>query len=516
MVATVTKEKWAKLQSMVRELLQLLLAGPMPHKRLEKIRGFLIYMARTYRWMTPYLKSLHLVIDSWRPGRDAESGWSHKYLYKDEDGDWILGSGSGGEAEGAPDVIEPSGDLREMFEFQVRMLIKLLSGEAPAEQFCRAEGTVTAMYLWGDASGASFGSLIHEKEIEYEAAEWAGDHQEESSNWREANNLTTREEVMGRQGRLHRRELIIVTDNDTFEKAYYKGHSKSPKLNSIIFRLHQIARVTGAIIHVIHVAGTRMKEAGVDGLSRGDFLQGIMAGNHPLEYLPLNEDANFRAGGAVKEWADSWWGRGGTKGSVNEKPLKLLSPEDWFTLYENEEPRLWCPPPAAMETVVELFNDDRLAHPKIPHVFCVPRLMTHLWRKALEKDADLVFRVDAGAPFWPKSMHEPLNILVVLPLSFTPNYRGPWVMRGSDRSNDYRAALDTHYRRARGDETGKLHVMEGPLPDLRGGTATEPRDILRKFLAEAGSVQAMPVRLPRGVLQTAPERQIPRAKRTRR
>ena len=118
--------------------------------------------------------------------------------------------------------------------------------------------------------------------------------------------------------------------------------------------------------------------------------------------------------------------------------------------------------------------------------------------------------------FWPKSMHEPLNILVVLPLSFIPNYRGPWVMRGSDRSNDYRAALDTHYRRARGDETGKLHVMEGPLPDLRGGTATEPRDILRKFLAEAGSVQAMPVRLPRGVLQTAPERQISRAKRTRR
>ena len=94
---------------------------------------------------------------------------------------------------------------------------------------------------------------------------------------------------MGRQGRLHRRELIIITDNDTFEKAYYKGHSKSPKLNSIIFRLHQLARVTGAIVHVIHVAGTCMKEAGVDGLSQGDFLQGIMAGNHPLEYLPLNQ-----------------------------------------------------------------------------------------------------------------------------------------------------------------------------------------------------------------------------------
>ena len=54
----------------------------------------------------------------------------------------------------------------------------------------------------------------------------------------------------------------------------------------------------------------------------------------------------------------------------------MLSPEDWFTLYKVEHPRLWCPPPAAMATVVELFNDDRLPHPKIPHVFCVPQLMT--------------------------------------------------------------------------------------------------------------------------------------------
>ena len=71
-----------------------------------------------------------------------------------------------------------------MFEFHIDSLSKLFEGETPAIQYCRAEGSITALYLWGDASGASFGSLVHENSIEYEAAEWARDHKEESSNWR--------------------------------------------------------------------------------------------------------------------------------------------------------------------------------------------------------------------------------------------------------------------------------------------------------------------------------------------
>ena len=45
------------------------------HKRLECIRGFLIYVARDFKWMTPYLKDLHLTIYGWRDGSD-------KYFYK--------------------------------------------------------------------------------------------------------------------------------------------------------------------------------------------------------------------------------------------------------------------------------------------------------------------------------------------------------------------------------------------------------------------------------------------------
>jgi hypothetical protein len=42
------------------------------HKELEKTRGFLIYVSRTYPPMNPFLKGMHLKIDAWRPERDEE------------------------------------------------------------------------------------------------------------------------------------------------------------------------------------------------------------------------------------------------------------------------------------------------------------------------------------------------------------------------------------------------------------------------------------------------------------
>ena len=41
---------------------------------MESIRGLLVYVARTYRDMNPYLKRMHLTLDSWRPYRDKD-GW---------------------------------------------------------------------------------------------------------------------------------------------------------------------------------------------------------------------------------------------------------------------------------------------------------------------------------------------------------------------------------------------------------------------------------------------------------
>jgi hypothetical protein len=50
-------------------------AGPeMEHKTLESYRGFLIYLCCTYDAINPYLKGIHLTLDSWRPWR-KDDGW---------------------------------------------------------------------------------------------------------------------------------------------------------------------------------------------------------------------------------------------------------------------------------------------------------------------------------------------------------------------------------------------------------------------------------------------------------
>ena len=73
--------------------------------------------------------------------------------------------------------------------------------------------------------------------------------------------------------------------------------------------------------------------------------------------VPLNKGALSRAGTRLRTWLTGWWdGWLGTK-------MILLTPDHWFQLWKVPEPRLWVLPPAAMETIMEVFNEDRLAHP---------------------------------------------------------------------------------------------------------------------------------------------------------
>ena len=41
-------------------------------ERMESIIGFLIYVTIKYRDINPYLKGLHLTLDSWIPYRDKD------------------------------------------------------------------------------------------------------------------------------------------------------------------------------------------------------------------------------------------------------------------------------------------------------------------------------------------------------------------------------------------------------------------------------------------------------------
>ena len=75
------------------------------------------------------------------------------------------------------------------------------------------------------------------------------------------------------------------------------------------------------IVHVIHVAGTWMKELGIYGLSRGNLLYGVMAGKCTLEILPLNVRA-LDILGRLKQRIRNYWGC--------QPPIKL-DQVGWFT-----------------------------------------------------------------------------------------------------------------------------------------------------------------------------------------
>jgi hypothetical protein len=122
-----------------------------PHKRLESIRGFLIYVIRTYPTFTPYLKGIHLTLDSWRPGRDQE-GW--KVLnaiqhYKDEGPMVDLDLHPPKSVVGVPRL---KGDHQALAE--------LFSTTHPPRRVIRSTTILMALNGFGNASGEGFGSTL--------------------------------------------------------------------------------------------------------------------------------------------------------------------------------------------------------------------------------------------------------------------------------------------------------------------------------------------------------------------
>ena len=123
------------------------------------------------------------------------------------------------------------------------------------------------------------------------------------------------------------------------------------------------------ISHVIHVVGTRMKELGIDGLSRGDFLEWVMTVKYPLGVLPLDVVALDRYFGCDK-WIRYWWGC---------KSLIKLNHVVWFTQGHSSEGYMWSPPLATMETSMDMIKEASHNRPYVFHVIVFLWFMIHLW-----------------------------------------------------------------------------------------------------------------------------------------
>jgi hypothetical protein len=107
---------------------------------------------------------------------------------------------------------------------------------------------------------------------------WGRDEEGLSSNYRELHNLVETVEEKAAAGYLRGGEMCIFTDNSTAESCFFKGGSSSKLLHELVLRLRRIELSANFILHMVHVAGTRMIAQGTNGLSRGMFLEGVVAG----------------------------------------------------------------------------------------------------------------------------------------------------------------------------------------------------------------------------------------------
>jgi hypothetical protein len=215
------------------------------HKSLLSDQGFLIYVARTYPAMIPYLKGLHLTIERWRDDWDPE-GWPDlpaiQLKWKKRSDREILDTfedhynlvaalvdlQEGSNANTPPEKVSPVPRLAS----DVRCMLELFAEEIPAVCCVRGNSYATILYGCGDASGSGFGSALiadgqkdpfskFDNEIAYRVGVWGSDSDEILSNFRELRYIVESIEDQVEQGQLKNAWLFMFTDNSTAEAAFY-------------------------------------------------------------------------------------------------------------------------------------------------------------------------------------------------------------------------------------------------------------------------------------------------------
>jgi hypothetical protein len=203
-------------------------------------------------------------------------------------------------------------------------------------------------------------------------------------------------------------EIFVFTVNFVSERAFYNGSSKSRRLHELVMRLRKLEMRGKIFVRVIWFAGTRMKEQGTDGLSRGDLTGGVMVGDKFLGFLPLNKTVVERSPEFKLEFG---------KGLVGQD-WTWLDVEGWFDkAFEQERGKyVWTPSPALADVAMKQMCEVKHVHPHTTHLFLCPALMTAYWRKQLLKAADCCVSLSQGAPLWTARQHEPIVCALICPL----------------------------------------------------------------------------------------------------
>jgi hypothetical protein len=247
-----------------------------------------------------------------------------------------------------------------------------------------SESFVYIRYGFVDASGTGLGSSITTDEgIRVHIGTWGVDSEDDSSNWREFENLVTTLEAEEENLNLDGAAVVICTDNSTAEAAANKATPTSPKLYRLVVRLKALQFRCGAQFIISHVAGERMKEQGTDGVSHGHLKEGVAAGREMIEFVPFHRSA-LNVSSRLKAWVTSWAPRN----------LEFLELSGWFERGHNHDGGqldesghwrpsirqgtfMWTPPPGAARIAIKQLCIARTKRQDSLHIVCIPTLLTH-------------------------------------------------------------------------------------------------------------------------------------------
>ena len=443
-----SQEKWTKGKEILQGWWKILenhrmkkLAGQpfFDFEEMRSSRGFLIHLGRTYPWIMPRLKGVHLTLDGWRGNRD-NSGWKLSEIEREDILDNLMLNSHKEDkyyylhASGieAPKLVRAVPRLQQ----DIKALVRLFKYDSPPLRFVRGTKIALVRYGFGDASKPGFGASWQSKTgISYRYGIWGSDNESATSNYRELANLVAALREWVTQEDCRGMELFLFTDNSVAEACVYKGTSSNKHLFELVLELKELELENQFKVHVIHVAGTRMIAQGTDGLSRGNLLEGVMQTCNMMSWIPLHLSAT-QTQSNLFDWIKTW--------VKSFNPPQLLSPYDWFIRghdivgYEPNCDNLavpmiqsgtyvWYPPPAVADAAVEQLRIACSKRKESLHVFVCPKLMKSYWLAQLHKVADIVFEFKAGLPFWEKDRYEPLILAICFPFL---KHR-PWQLRRS-------------------------------------------------------------------------------------
>jgi len=219
-------------------------------------------------------------------------------------------------------------------------------------------------------------------------------------------------------------ELFLFTDNFTAESVFHKGDARSETLFELVLRLRELEMKHGLFVHVIWVSGKRMIAQGTDGLSRGNLMTGVMAGDAMLSHVPMHRSVRDRSPQLVDHLLKS------ILPLESGEVWTLLDEDSWFTTpFHSDGFFVWTPPPCVADVAVEAAAEAHHIRPWNTHVFIIPSLMTNRWRRQLSKSSDLLVVLPFDELFWNEGKEfERLTLAIVCPLL----RQAPWRVNRSE------------------------------------------------------------------------------------